>query len=72
MSKVKKALKQRSTWAGLATIALTIGQVAGDVATGGAVSGVIGAIGLLGGLLGLVDDDVAKEVANDRNIPISN
>lgn len=72
MVKVKKALSQRSTWAGLATIALTIGQLAGDAVTGGAVSAVIGAVGLLGGALGLVDDDKAAEVANDRTTPVSN
>lgn len=72
MEKVKKAIKQRSTWAGLATIALTVGQLMGDAATGGAVSGVIAALGLLGGTLGLIDDDkAAKVAANDRITPVS-
>ncbi|PTO54063.1 hypothetical protein CWN94_11715 [Vibrio splendidus] len=68
MSKFLKLVKQRSTWQGLAVIGLTIGQLLGDVATGGAVSGVIGAVGVLGGALGLIDDDTA----NDRRLTVSN
>ncbi|BDU42901.1 hypothetical protein [Vibrio nigripulchritudo] len=63
-----KILKQRSTWAGLATIALTIGQIAGDAVTGGAVSGAIGAVGIIGGALGLLDDDKVK---NERVSTVS-
>ncbi len=66
--KIMKSLKQRSTWAGLATIALTIGQLAGDAVTGGAVSGAIGAVGLIGGALGLLDDD---KVNNERHTSVS-
>lgn len=72
MAKIKKQLKQRSTWAGLATLALTAGQLLGDAATGGAVSGAVTVLGIVGGLLGLVDDDKAAEVAsNDRAASVS-
>jgi len=68
MSKYLKLLKQRSTWQGLAVLGLTVGQVLGDAATGGAVSGAIAAVGVIGGAVGLIDD----EKANDRATPISN
>ncbi|ASF93722.1 putative uncharacterized protein [Vibrio anguillarum] len=68
MSKYLKLLKQRSTWQGLAVLGLTVGQVLGDAATGGAVSGAIAAVGVIGGAVGLIDDDKA----NDRATPISN
>ncbi|PMH28429.1 hypothetical protein BCU71_07650 [Vibrio lentus] len=71
MSKVKKALKQRSTWAGLGTLALTFGQLFGDITSGGAVSAAVTAVAMVGGMLGLVDDDVAKGVANDRSPTVS-
>ncbi|MBF4247701.1 hypothetical protein EA004_22405, partial [Vibrio anguillarum] len=67
MSKYLKLLKQRSTWQGLAVLGLTVGQVLGDAATGGAVSGAIAAVGVIGGAVGLIDDDKA----NDRATPIS-
>ncbi|MBF4448764.1 hypothetical protein ERJ76_24470, partial [Vibrio anguillarum] len=68
MSKYLKLLKQRSTWQGLTVLGLTVGQVLGDAATGGAVSGAIAAVGVIGGAVGLIDDDKA----NDRATPISN
>lgn len=68
MSKYLKLLKQRSTWQGLAVLGLTVGQVLGDAATGGAVSGAIAAVGVIGGAVGLIDDDKA----NDRATTISN
>ncbi|MBF4232438.1 hypothetical protein [Vibrio anguillarum] len=68
MSKYLKLLKQRSTWQGLAVLGLTVGQVLGDAATGGAVSGAIAAVGVIGGAVGLIDDDKA----NDGATPISN
>lgn len=70
MKKFLKLLKQRSTWQGLALLGLTVGQAVGDVATGGAVSGVITAVGVAGGALGLIDDDTMDK-ANDGNIAIS-
>lgn len=68
MSKYLKLLKQRSTWQGLAVLGLTVGQVLGDAATGGAVSGAIAAVGVIGGAVGLIDDDKA----NDRVTTVSN
>ncbi|ELE8117821.1 hypothetical protein RB980_000405 [Vibrio fluvialis] len=70
MNKLKKLFKQRSTWQGLALLGLTVGQVLGDAATGGAVSGAIAAIGTVGGALGLLDDEKVSK-ADDRNAPVS-
>lgn len=70
MKKFVKLLKQRSTWQGLALLGLTVGQAVGDVATGGAVSGLITAAGVAGGALGLIDDDTAEK-AHDRNVSVS-
>ncbi|WP_337917336.1 hypothetical protein [Vibrio cholerae] len=71
MNKFFKVLKQRSTWQGLALLGLTVGQVLGDAATGGAVSGAIAAVGTVGGALGLLDDDKVSK-PNDGSATVSN
>ncbi|WCE31116.1 hypothetical protein [Vibrio sp. SCSIO 43137] len=55
--KLKKYLKQRSTWQGLSTLALTLGYVAGEAATGGLMGAAIAAAGSVSGLVETFSDD---------------
>lgn len=71
MSKLVKYVKQRSTWQGLSTLALTVGYVAGEAATGGLLGGAIALFGAVSGLVETLSDDSKKDKANDGVVSVS-